>query len=155
MSACCIGLQICKLQVLSGSHKNLGDFLSDICDGSICDTNSILRDNDVALQIIGYYDELTITNPLMSTRAKKNKIGIHEYETLLLLNVYLIIVGAVYFTIANIDPAVRSRLESINFVALFKSQLLQEYSFDDVLKPFVDDLKKLSSVCSYTCLLYT
>ena len=31
----------------------------------------------IALQIIGYYDELTITNPLMSTRAKKNKIGMH------------------------------------------------------------------------------
>jgi hypothetical protein len=55
-------------------------------------------------------------------------------------------VGAIYFTLANIDPALHSKLEAINLVALFKSSLLAEYSLNDVLKPFVDDLKKLSAV---------
>ena len=49
--------------------------------------------------------------------------------------------GAIYFCLANIDVALRSKLESINLVALFKSTLLSEYSLNDVLKPLVDDLK--------------
>jgi hypothetical protein len=48
--------------------------LMDICDGSIYQTNPILQHNDQALQIIAYYDEFTVTNPLMS-RAKKYKLG--------------------------------------------------------------------------------
>lgn len=48
--------------------------------------------------------------------------------------------------LGNIDPAVRSRLEAINLIALFRSELLQHYSFDDILKPFVSDLKKLTTV---------
>jgi hypothetical protein len=55
-------------------------------------------------------------------------------------------VGAVYFTLANIDPAFRSRLEAINLIALFNSDLLSEYSLDDVLKPFVNELKELNAV---------
>lgn len=55
--------------------------------------------------------------------------------------------------LGNIDPAVRSRLEDINLIALFRSELLQHYSFDDILKPLVSDLKKLTTVSisySYT-----
>lgn len=48
--------------------------------------------------------------------------------------------------LGNIDPALRSRLEAINLVALFKADLLASYSLDDVLNPFISDLKKLSSV---------
>ena len=53
--------------------------MSDICDGTIFNTNSILCEDDQALQVIAYYDEFTLTNPLMS-RAKKYKIGeiIHQ-----------------------------------------------------------------------------
>ena len=55
-------------------------------------------------------------------------------------------IGAVYFMLANLDPALRSRLEAINLVALFKSDLLERYSLDDVLKPFITDLCQLSAV---------
>lgn len=51
--------------------------------------------------------------------------------------------------LGNLDPAVRSRLEAINLVALFKSELLKNYSLDDILKPFVKDLSKLYSVSIY------
>jgi len=54
--------------------------------------------------------------------------------------------GAVYFQLCNIDPALRSRLESIYLVALFHCMLLESYSFDHILQPFVNDLKKLSTV---------
>ena len=49
-------------------------FTRYIIDGNVFEENSILQQNDQALQIIGYYDELTLTNPLMS-RAKKYKMG--------------------------------------------------------------------------------
>lgn len=58
-----------------GSHQSSDEFLRDICDGTIKEENPILHGSDQALQIIGYFDELTVTNPLMS-RAKKYKIGV-------------------------------------------------------------------------------
>lgn len=57
--------------------------------------------------------------------------------------------------LANLDPALRSRLEAIHLVALFKSSLLNEYSLDDILKPFVDDLKKLNTVCHSASIVLT
>ena len=52
--------------------------------------------------------------------------------------------GAVYFTIANIDPAQRSKLDAVHLVALFECDLFSQYTIDDILTPFFDDLKKLS-----------
>ena len=48
--------------------------------------------------------------------------------------------------LGNLDPALRSRLEAINLIALFKSYLLERYSLDDIIKPFIDDLQKLHNV---------
>ena len=48
--------------------------------------------------------------------------------------------------LGNIDPALRSRLEAINLVALFKTDLLTNYSLDVILEPFITDLKKLNAV---------
>lgn len=49
--------------------------------------------------------------------------------------------GTVYFMLGNLDPSLRSRLENIHLVALFQSELLEKYSFDCILAPFVNDLK--------------
>lgn len=120
--------------------------LSDICDGSIFTSNPVLRRNQQALQIIGYYDELTLTNPLMS-RAKKYKIGMIMFiEYTSSLDRHYNPLGAIYFMLGNIDPALRSRLEAINLVALFRADLLKNYSIDLILQPFIDDLRKLASV---------
>ena len=48
--------------------------------------------------------------------------------------------------LGNIDPALRSRLEAINLIALFNTDLLTKYSIDNILEPFITDLKKLSVV---------
>lgn len=45
-----------------------------------------------------------------------------------------------YFTLGNIDPAQRSKLDSIQLIALFPCQLLMEYSIDAVLAPFYEDI---------------
>lgn len=60
---------------MSGTHRSPDCLLRDICDGEISKENSILHNDDKALQIIGYFDEFTLTNPLMS-RAKKYEIGV-------------------------------------------------------------------------------
>lgn len=52
------------------SHQSAGD----VCDGTIFYTNPILQCSDHVLQIIGYFDEVTLTQPLMS-RSKKYRIG--------------------------------------------------------------------------------
>lgn len=56
---------------MSGSHASFGEFLYDICDGSIWANEN---ETDNILQIIAYFDEFTLTNPLAS-RSKKHKIG--------------------------------------------------------------------------------
>lgn len=72
-----------------------------------------------ALQIQLYFDEFETTNPLGS------KKGIHK-------------LGCIYFILRNLPP-------KYNGVALFHSQDLKKYGFDDILKPLVDDLKILET----------
>lgn len=40
----------------------------------------------------------------------------------------------------------RSKLDAIHLLALFEYPLMEEYSTDDVLTPFCDELKELSKV---------
>ena len=56
------------------------------------------------------------------------------------------IIGAIYFMLGNLDPALRSRLEAVYLVCLFKSNLLENYSINDILRSFIEDLKKLQAV---------
>lgn len=58
---------------MSAPHQTPGDVLNDICDGELYRSHPVLQRSEQALQIIGYYDELTLTNPL--SWAKKHKIG--------------------------------------------------------------------------------
>ena len=58
-------------------------------------------------------------------------------------------IGMLYFQLANLDPAFRSKLESISLVAIFHCNLLEHYSIDAILKPFIQDLKNLET---YDCI---
>ena len=53
-----------------------------------------------------------------------------------------------YFTIGNLSPKYRSQLPNIQLVALTKSTMISHYGIDEILKPFVDDLKKLVFCCT-------
>ena len=55
-------------------------------------------------------------------------------------------IGAFYFTLGNLSPKNRSRLSAIQLVALVKSNFISTYGMDEVLKPFVNDVKKLVSI---------
>lgn len=62
--------------------------------------------------------------------------------------------GAVYFTLANIDPALRSQLEAIYLLVLFNSDLLVDYNLDDVLEPFYEELNTLGNVSVLMHMMY-
>ena len=53
--------------------------------------------------------------------------------------------GIFYFTLGNLDPKYRSRYRSIQLLAICKKKTLDKYSLCSVLRPFVDDMKKLVS----------
>ena len=50
-----------------------------------------------------------------------------------------------YFTLGNVNPKFRSKLKSIQLAALVRRVHLVKYGMNAVLRPIVDDLKKLVS----------
>ena len=48
-----------------------------------------------------------------------------------------------YFTLGNINPKMRSKLRSIQLLAICKQKLIKQYGMNKILKPFVDDIKTL------------
>ena len=108
------------------SHQITDSMLRDICDGSFFKEHPVFLKNPTALQIIGFYDDVEVTNPLGSN-AKKHKVGLF------------------YFLLANIHPRLRSQLQCIVPFVIAKTKHLKEYGVDKFLKPFVSDVNKLSS----------
>ena len=54
--------------------------------------------------------------------------------------------GLFYYIIGNIEPKLRSSLRNIQLIACVKAPLIQEYGFEKVLEPFIEDANKLSNV---------
>ena len=79
-----------------------------------------------ALQIIAYYDELEICNPL-GTHVKRHKLGI------------------VFYTIANIAPQFRSQLKMINLAIVVTVPIVEKHGLDNVLKPFINDFNTVAT----------
>jgi len=105
-----------------GSEQNT---LNDYCDGSIYATHSLFSRAERSIQINMYTDEFEVVNPLGS------KKSIHK-------------VSAWYFSIGNLDPQSRSQLKHIYLSVLCRHKFLKErVVLDEVLKPLIDDLKKL------------
>ena len=59
-------------------------------------------------------------------------------------------IGIFYYTIANLRPALRSTHRCIQLLAVVTSSLLHKYGFEDVLRPFIDDINKLYTVSTIT-----
>lgn len=49
----------------------------------------------------------------------------------------------------NIHPAYRSTLHTIQLLAVAKSADMKRYGFDAIIKPAIQDLKKLANEVSY------
>lgn len=95
-------------EVINGHVSNDG-VLRDLCDGSIMKEHPLFTAQTKALQLVLYYDEFIVVNPIGS-KVKKFKMG------------------TFYMTLANIPPQYRSQLKSIYLVLLFKSHILKKCS---------------------------
>ena len=56
------------------THSSNGSVFADFCDGSLFQSHPLFSPNSQALQIIAYYDDLEVTNPLGSY-TKVYKLG--------------------------------------------------------------------------------
>lgn len=105
-------------------HQSRSQTLYDFCDGEAYKTHPLFETDPYALQIVAYYDELEVVNPI-GTYVKKHKLG------------------CLFFTLGNIRPRYRSILRAINLVGIVKYEDIQgSNAIDTFLTPFVSDLKK-------------
>ena len=107
-------------------HSSTDHILRDFCDGAHFLEHELFSVDPTALQIVGYYDELEICNPL-GAAAKKHKIG------------------ACFFFLANLHPKWRSMLQCPQMVAVGRVVDIKTFGIDSFLEPFVKDLNKLAT----------
>lgn len=128
--------------------------MNDYCDGAAFASHPLYSVKKNALQIFFYYDELEICNPLGS-KTKVHRLGMC-YVCLFVIKLFIInYVGTFYFTLGNLPLKCRSQLTSIYLIALVKSTFITTYGIDAVLRPFVNDVRKLvctKCVCVHSCM---
>ena len=113
--------------------------MKDYCDGETFSTHPLFSVKSNALQFFLYFDELEVCNPLGS-KTKTHKLG----QFLIIMNFNSIYAtGNFYFTLGNIPPKHRSKLNSIQLLAIVKTKLLSLYGMDAILQPIIRDLKKM------------
>ena len=84
------------LQVQRG-HKTNSERLSDFCDGSYFSSHSVFGTHGGALQILFYYDDMEMCNPL-GAHTKKHKLGTIAYILQCTLVNITLLIGAFYAT---------------------------------------------------------
>ena len=109
---------------LQASQNRDATIFSDFSSGSVWEEHPLFSDKPEALQIVAYYDELVIVNPIGSY------VNTHK-------------LGCLFFTLGNVRPMYRSNLKAIWLLAVAKLQDINKHGIDAFLKPFVDDLKTL------------
>ena len=117
---CLLSHEEYQAEVLNPHQSN--DKLGDFCDGTAYKVHPLFSNDPQGLQIIGYYDELEIVNPLGSY-VLKHKLG------------------CLFFMLGNVRPKFRSTLKSIYLVAVGRNKDIEKYGIDEFLSPFVEDLK--------------
>ena len=98
----------------------------DFCDGTLFCEHPLFSSDPLALQILAYFDELEVCNPL-GTHVKRHKLGIF------------------FFTLGNIRPKLRSSLKAIHLVAVATSPVIEKYGLNKILEPFIADLNHLAT----------
>jgi len=129
-------------------HSKEGEILGDYCDGINYKNHPLFKTEHHALQIILYYDELELCNPL-GTSAKIHKIGNLVYGKHGGYSIFMH-TGVFYYQLGNISPKYRSSLKSIHLVTIAKSTIIKKYGPDKILKPFMNAIKELEKVNHHT-----
>lgn len=95
-------------------------------DGSCYLNCKIFQDHPNALQIVIYYDDVEVSNPLASAA------GIHK-------------LGAFYFSLNNIDRKFISKVKNIYTTILAYSEDIKKYGMNKILCPLIQEMKKLEN----------
>ena len=114
------------LQQIEQFHGSKDNVLRDMCDGSIYKRHPTLGSDQSSIQIIGYYDEVELCNPLGSSH-KKHKLG------------------CLFFSIGNLHPRFRSQLKCIFIAAIGRNVVIRRHGLNLFLKPFVESMKSMSN----------
>lgn len=100
--------------------------LTDYRDGIYFRNHKVFADNPDALRLHLYEDEFEVCNPLGSKRNKHKRC-------------------AFYYTVGNVGSKNCSQLKQIHLALLVRYVHVKKFGLDVILKPLLDDLKKLSS----------
>ena len=110
---------------LLNPHESHSEFsLDDFCDGSLFKTHPLFSLESNALQVVAYYDEVEVVNPIGSY-VKKHKLG------------------CMFYFLANVRPQYLSTLKTIQLIAVGHYADITKYGIDEFMAPFVDDMKLL------------
>ena len=120
--------KILQMVTEQGNNQSSSALLSDVTHGAFFAEHELFSCDPHSLKIILYYDDLQITNE--NTR-RKHKLAMF------------------YFQLANVYPEYRSRLKSINLLAITENKYLKKYGIDAILEPFVEEVKILGVDLGY------
>ncbi|XP_028417339.1 uncharacterized protein LOC114541732 isoform X2 [Dendronephthya gigantea] len=123
------------LKEVENPHFSCDGVLRDVMDGDFFKSHPVFSLHSDALQLLGYYDDLEIANPLGS-KAKIHKIGVF------------------YFVLGNIRPMFRSSIRSIQLIAIAKTKDIKSFGIDNLLMPFIEDVNCLAKVFLLYALQY-
>ena len=116
--------------ILSAVLKNQPNsnpyLLTNFSDGCYFKQNALFSTNINALQLILYFDEFEVVNPLGSRR------GIHK-------------LGAFYFALGNLNIFQRSALRCIQLCILCPVVDIKEFGIDKIVQPLIYDLEILET----------
>ena len=104
---------------------SMDEMTRDICDSNAFKANPLYLQNKPFLQLILYFDDLEIQNPLRSNQIHK--------------------VSMFYWQIANIPQCYRSKLKTIFLLATCRSKLVSKFGIHNLLKNFVHTVNKLKT----------
>ena len=131
--------------------------LEDYCDGESFKVHPLFSRHKESLQILFYYDEVEICNPLGSSRGK-HKLGMSSKISTMrtLLNIVLYThVGMFYYHLDNLHPRYRSQTKVIQLAAICRHKYIKKYSISSVMEPIVKDLIALVSNINLTACMYS
>lgn len=112
-----------KVKVLYGDDGVYSSF----SDGALAETHPIFSEDPNALQIVFYYDDISLT----TSSAKRIKLGMF------------------YFTLGNLDATFKSRVDTISLLAIAHYEDIHSYGVDRVLAPLCEELKQLSQPAGF------
>jgi len=117
---------LCMPDVWRNPQTSHNQVMRDVCDGYVWHENDLFRQNPSALQIFLNTDDIEIVNPV-GTHVKKHKLTMF------------------YYTIGNIPPQFRSKLTTIQLLAVAKTKAVRQFGVEILLCDFLQTLRELGS----------